>query len=112
MAKVNELEKQYENKKEKDRLDEDIKKTEERLVHAEVLTKGLADEQMRWKETVEYLNEIISKLLGDIFISGASICHYGPFTGVYRQELVDYWLEKCKEEEILCTEKYALGTSL
>ena len=32
------------NKKEKDKLDSDIKKTEERLIRAEELTVGLADE--------------------------------------------------------------------
>ena len=45
IKKVTELENLYkENKKEKDKLDEDIKTTEDRLIRAEELTVGLADE--------------------------------------------------------------------
>jgi dynein heavy chain len=45
IKKVNELESFYKaNKKEKDRLDADIRTTEERLVRAEELTVGLAEE--------------------------------------------------------------------
>lgn len=28
-------------------------------------------------------------LIGDIYISASCIAYYGPFTGIYRQELVD-----------------------
>lgn len=76
------------NKKEKDRLDADIKTTEERLIRAEELTVGLAEEQERWKETVITLNEEIKLLIGNVFIAGATIAYLGPFTGQFRQELV------------------------
>ena len=89
IKKVNELEQLYNaNKKEKDRLDADIRTTEERLVRAEELTVGLAEEQERWKETVVTLNEEIKLLVGNVFIAGATIAYLGPFTGQFRQELV------------------------
>ena len=72
------------NKKEKDRLDADIRTTEERLVRAEELTVGLAEEQERWKETVVTLNEEIKLLVGNVFIAGATIAYLGPFTGQFR----------------------------
>jgi len=54
MGKVKELEDLYtENKNEKERLDTEIGKTTEKLENAAKLSSGLANEQIRWKETVE-----------------------------------------------------------
>jgi dynein heavy chain len=83
--KVEKLEKEYnQNKLEKDRLDNEITTCEQRLIRAEQLNSGLADEAIRWKETVEILAEDMKLLLGNVFIAGASVSYYGPFTGVYR----------------------------
>ena len=88
IKKVTELEQLYNaNKKEKDRLDADIKTTEERLVRAEELTVGLAEEQERWRETVTTLSEEIRLLVGNVFLAGATIAYLGPFTGPFRHDL-------------------------
>ena len=88
IKKVTELEQLYSaNKKEKDRLDADIKTTEERLVRAEELTVGLAEEQERWRETVTTLSEEIRLLVGNVFLAGATIAYLGPFTGPFRHDL-------------------------
>lgn len=85
IGKVNLLEQQYnDNKKEKDRLDEEIKRTEARLSRAEELTKGLEDEQVRWKENVKGFAEDLGLLVGNVFLAGASIAYYGAFTGQFR----------------------------
>lgn len=82
IKKVNDLEALYNaNKQEKDRLDKEISTTEGRLVRAEELTVGLADEQERWKETVLTLTEEIKLLLGNVFLSSATISYLGPFSG-------------------------------
>ena len=54
---------------------------------AEKLVVLLADEGVRWKETVETLEEEIVNLVGDVFLSCACISYFGGFTGVYREEL-------------------------
>lgn len=83
--KVENLTKEYVRcKQEKERLDMEIQRTKDRLERADQLNTGLADEQIRWKDTVEYLGESIELLLGNIFVAGASVTYYGPFTGVYR----------------------------
>ena len=51
-------------------------------------------------------------VLGNAFIAGASIAYYGPFTGVFREVMVNEWLEKCKELEIPCSENYSLRNVL
>ena len=83
--KVDDLETQLrENIQEKERLDNEIQLTQERLVRAGELTQGLADEQVRWKEKVEELTEDLKKLIGDVFIAAASVVYTGPFTGAFR----------------------------
>lgn len=57
-------------------------------MNAEELTQGLADEQVRWRETVQALAEDLNMLIGNIFVAGASVAYYGPFSGVYREKLV------------------------
>lgn len=50
--------------------------------------------------------------MGNVFVAGASVAYYGPFTGVYRQELVENWLNKCVEKQIPVSEKYTLENTL
>jgi dynein heavy chain len=86
--------------------------TVDRLQRAEELSNGLADEQIRWKETVERLDEDLKLVLGNVFVAASSVAYYGPFTGLYRDELVDLWLAKCEELEIRVAEKYSLASVL
>jgi dynein heavy chain len=113
IKKVTDLEALYnENKKQKDELDKTIRTTEQRLIRAEELTVGLADEQERWKETVQVLGEEIKLLLGNVFIAGATISYLGPFTGPFRAELVQQWLSKANELEIPHSEAYTFENVL
>ena len=55
--------------------------TEDRLVRAEKLTSGLADEAVRWKSTAESLGDQRELLVGDVFVSAACISYFGAFNG-------------------------------
>mmetsp|Transcript_7627 Transcript_7627/g.14387 ORF Transcript_7627/g.14387 Transcript_7627/m.14387 type:complete len:3920 (+) Transcript_7627:928-12687(+) len=85
---------------ETDRLNKEVETTNIRLERSSVLTEGLREENERWKKSVETLNEQLINLLGDAFLSAACISYYGPFTGTYRRQLVNKWLEKCVELNI------------
>merc|ERR1719253_145655 len=74
---------------EKERLQNEAAVTKGRLQRADVLTMGLADEGVRWRETVGTIRQEIINLTGDVFLSSAAISYYGAFTGVYRDEIVD-----------------------
>lgn len=50
--------------------------------------------------------------MGNIYVASSSVAYYGPFTGVYREELVSKWLQKAAELDILCSEKYSLAQVL
>ena len=53
-AQITELEKSYENSvNEKEKLTKNITETQARLKRAAKLTTGLADEQIRWTESVK-----------------------------------------------------------
>lgn len=41
---------------------------------------------------MEVLTNQIRNILGDVFVASASISYYGPFTGLYRNKLVEQWL--------------------
>jgi dynein heavy chain, axonemal len=111
LDKLDELKKSVNKcKAEKEKLDKEIKLTEIRLVRAEKLTTGLADEHRRWGENIEILDSKIRKLTGDVFISAACISYYGPFTGVYRNTLTSKWLENCKEFNIDVSDTFELET--
>ena len=109
LAKVDELKKAMNAcKANKEKLDKEIDLTQLRLERAEKLTVGLADEHKRWGENIGILDTKIRQLVGDVFISAACISYYGPFTGVYRNNLTDKWLAKCKEDEIESSETFGL----
>ena len=51
-------------------------------------------------------------MLGNAFIAGASIAYYGPFTGAFREVMVDEWLQKCREVNLPCSDDYSLRSVL
>lgn len=66
---------------EKDSLEAEMDKCSKRMGRAEKLVVLLADEGVRWKETVESMEIEIERLIGNVFLSAACISYYGGFTG-------------------------------
>jgi dynein heavy chain, axonemal len=85
---------------EKERLEFEQDRCNKRMGRAEKLVVLLADEGVRWKETVENLGVEIEQLVGNVFLSCACISYTGAFTGVYRIQMVSKWVEQCLEKEI------------
>ena len=75
---------------EKRRLEEESETTKGRLIRAEKLTVGLADEYIRWKEGVETMKIEEKRLVGNVFLSAACELLW-PFTGVFRNILIEKW---------------------
>eukprot|EP00644_Phytophthora_capsici_P004659 jgi/Phyca11/7444/fgenesh1_pm.PHYCAscaffold_19_\ len=97
---------------EKDKLANDAAVTEKRLVRAEKLISGLSVEGARWKESVASLAESILALIGDTFLAAACISYYGPFTGGFRQRIVDQWVTETQSLGIPCSPGYSLSSTL
>ncbi|TKS70983.1 Dynein heavy chain 1, axonemal [Collichthys lucidus] len=81
----------------KDELDNKCQLCEARLIRADKLIGGLADEKVRWKETVQHLDYMVNNVAGDVLLSGAYIAYLGPFTGEYRASMAEEWLHCFKE---------------
>ena len=79
-----------------------------RMTRAEKLVVLLADEGVRWKETVATLTVEINNLVGDVFLSCASISYFGGFSGIYRKQLTDLWEEEAVKNKIPCTQPFSL----
>jgi len=113
IRKVQQLEKSYnESKLEKDNLDDEVKRTEARLGRASQLTEGLADEQVRWQENVQFLKEQLDVLLGNVFLAAASVAYHGPFTGSFRELIMSSWMEHIAELQLPFSESYSLQAIL
>lgn len=41
---------------------------------------GLADEKVRWKETVQQLEYMVNNVAGDVLLSAGYVAYLGPFT--------------------------------
>ena len=103
--RVAELQKQCDDTvAEKDRLMNAQAQTALRLTNAEKLTGGLSSEGVRWKANLGLFNDQRIMLIGDTLLSCAAISYYGPFTGVYREQLFRQWAEMSKELDLPSSE--------
>ncbi|XP_062252615.1 dynein axonemal heavy chain 1 [Platichthys flesus] len=96
----------------KDELDNKYQLCEARLVRADKLIGGLADEKVRWKETVQHLDYMVENVAGDVLLSAGYIAYLGPFTGEYRAAMADEWLHCFKELGVPHTEEPNLISTL
>ena len=88
---------------EKTRLQEAADTTARRLLTADKLTSGLAEEAVRWTATAEKLRAQLAGLTGSVFVSSAFVAYAGPFTSAYRRLLVDTWEQSCAERGLAAT---------
>lgn len=108
LKKLQELQDAYDSSNlEKTNLDTQLEKINLMLENSGKLTVGLADEHVRWVATVKELDKSKSFILGDAFLSAASLAYHGPFTGKYRQRLIESWFKVLQENEIKFSAKYA-----
>lgn len=81
------------------------KKTQLKMNLAQRLVTGLADESVRWGNTIEDLKHAATLLVGDVLLSASFVSYIGPFSKAFREQVVnDYWLECIRRLEIPMTE--------
>ena len=97
---------------EKEQLEFEMDRSTKRMARAEKLVVLLADEGVRWKNTVENIQGEIERLVGNVFISCACISYFGAFTGTFREKLVEQWVSGCLEKEIPTSEDFSLVTTM
>lgn len=80
---------------------------ERMLERAKMLVDGLADEKVRWTQTVADLERRIGLLPGDCLLSSGFISYMGPFLLKYRDELVSKWTIAVEAEKIPKSNPYS-----
>ncbi len=48
----------------------------------------------------------------DVFISSAAISYNGPFTGLFRKNLIDYWITIINAKQLPCSNDYHISKVL
>lgn len=91
-------------------LEKQVESVSNQLIRAEKLIGSLGDEQGRWTESAESLNNRIGYLLGDVLIGSASVAYLGTFTKLFRDEILANWSETTKANGIQCSNDTKLST--
>ena len=97
---------------EKKKLEHHLALTSARLKRASKLTTALADEQDRWRNSIDKYNLQIENVIGDVFVAAACVAYYGAFTADYRERLLTQWIERCHELDIPVSENITLFSVL
>ncbi len=63
---------------------------------------------MRWKEQASQINAELEVILGNVFLSGLSICFFGPYSGLIRDQIQADVIEQCKAIGIPHSKEYQL----
>jgi dynein heavy chain len=71
-----------------------------RLGRAEKLIGGLADEKVRWAESVSLFDAQLKNIVGDVLVAAGSVAYLAPFTGEFRNELISSWINKLTSYQV------------
>ncbi|KAF5829736.1 dynein heavy chain and region D6 of dynein motor-domain-containing protein [Dunaliella salina] len=71
-----------------------------KLQRADKLIGGLGGERIRWQATVDQLTTDLVNVVGDVVIAAGSIAYSGPFTPVFRANLLAEWTEHLHKKAV------------
>eukprot|EP00958_Prasinococcus_capsulatus_P016076 scaffold1766_cov401-Prasinococcus_capsulatus_cf.AAC.33 len=111
--KLSDLERKVKEMQEKKaKLKHDADMCGVKLVRAERLMSGLAEEKVRWTNIQTELKESMNNLSGDILLAAACIAYLGPFMKQYRVEIVHDWTLRCQEKGLPCSPTFQLKSCI
>jgi dynein heavy chain len=89
---------------EKERVEAEAEQCLQKLALAERLVNGLADEYIRWQQTVKDLKVMGTSFIGDCLLASAFVGYISPFNSSFRTMLNANWVEDIKQRAIPHTE--------
>jgi dynein heavy chain len=89
---------------EKERVEAEAEQCLQKLALAERLVNGLADEYIRWQQTVKDLKVMGTSFIGDCLLASAFVGYISPFNSSFRTMLNAQWVEDIKQRAIPHTE--------
>jgi dynein heavy chain len=72
----------------------------QKLERAEMLVNSLTGENKRWRETEQELMEKYDLLVGDCLLATSFTCYLGPFTAIFRDDLMKFWFKEIEGRSI------------
>ncbi|KAG5489970.1 hypothetical protein JKF63_00089 [Porcisia hertigi] len=93
-------------------LDSTVQRTALRLERAAMLIDGLAGEKRSWMQSIDRIDELTKYLMGDMLMAAGEIAYCGPFTSVYRQNLLESWGKELDKNSILHSRQYSIFYTL
>ena len=85
---------------EKERVEAEAEACLQKLALAERLVNGLADEYIRWQETVKNLKVLGTSFIDDCLLASAFVGYISPFNSAFRTMLNSQWMEDIKQRAI------------
>lgn len=112
--RLNELQRQFQEAvQKKENLIKQKQDTADKLIRAEKLTVGLADEKVRWGELADQLENVdLLQLVGNMVLSAGCVAYVGPFTATYRKAMVASWIHACEALKIPVSPTFSLQRAL
>ncbi|XP_017768545.1 PREDICTED: dynein heavy chain 1, axonemal-like [Nicrophorus vespilloides] len=80
----------------KEEQESNINMCQERMNRAIRLITGLADEKIRWIDTIKNINLNMVNVTGDILICSGTVAYLTPFTDKYRRRLLAKWMRELR----------------
>ena len=90
------------------KCEQEAKQTQETLGLADRLVNGLSSERLRWGEAINLFTKLEVTLVGDVLLSAAFLASAGPFTKLYRGELLVQYKTFLKSLGIQISENFDL----
>ena len=107
--KLKVLQAELANKKSKKaELENEVETCSRKLERAEQLIGGLGGERDKWAEIVGNLGTKYVKLTGDILLSSALVAYLGSETQSDREQILNDWMNKCRDNNVPFSEDYTL----
>ncbi|KAH8387117.1 hypothetical protein KR093_004852, partial [Drosophila rubida] len=89
-------------------IQDNVDLTYGRINRAGRLTSALADEQIRWRDTVKSLTADLACVPGDVLVAAACVAYLGAFSNEYRRDMSQLWVDKCREYNIPSSKEFNL----
>jgi len=92
--------------KEVEQLRADLLNLQSKIDRGDKLVSGLADEKVRWENSLVDLDMNYINLIGDSAMASAFMSYCAPFPAEYRKDLCDSWIEKLVDENLPYSKDY------
>ena len=95
---IHDMEKRYEESVQtKKDLARKVEDCQVKLVRSGKLIEALADEKIRWAQSIEVYDKQLETVVADVLICSGAVAYLGPFTGEFRRRLIQLFSQQASK---------------